>query len=78
MPTSTAATTMLRLFAGVEPGELDRHAQRRCSGRIRLGSCISTASVRAFRSTENHCRPIARPGMRLAASSSGRRRVATT
>ena len=74
---TTAATTTLAsspelsplIFIGTRSGPF---------GRIRLGSGISKASVRAFLSTENHCRPMARPGMRLAASSSGRRSVATT
>ena len=46
-------------------------------GRIVPGSFMSSASVRAPRSMENHCTPMARPGMRCAGASSGRRKVAT-
>jgi len=77
MPTSTARDRDPRLLACVKTLQPHRHAQG-AFGRIRLGSGISNESVRDFLSTENHCSPIARPGMRLAASSSGRRSVATT
>ncbi len=77
MPTSTAATVILASSPGASPLSLTG-TRNVPFGRIRLGSGISNASVRARLSTENHCRPIARPGMRLAASSSGRRSVATT
>ena len=45
--------------------------------RISAGGLSSTASVLAARSMENHCTPMARPGMRCAGASSGRRKVAT-
>ena len=47
-------------------------------GRNSAGSFRSSASVFAARSIENHCTPMARPGMRCAGASSGRRKVATT
>ena len=43
-----------------------------------VGKLMSSASVRALRLIENHCTPMARPGMRSARLSSGRRSVATT
>jgi hypothetical protein len=47
-------------------------------GRNSAGKLMSSASVRALRLIENHCTPMARPGMRSARLSSGRRSVATT
>ena len=46
-------------------------------GRSSGGNFMSSASVCALRSIENHCTPMARPGMRCAGASSARRRVAT-
>ena len=77
MPTSTAATTTLASSPVLRPASFSG-TRNGPFGRISVGNGISTAKVRAFLSTENHCRPMARPGMRLAASSSGRRSVATT
>ena len=47
------------------------------SGRTRLGRSMAMPSVCADLSMLNHCTPMARPGMRSACSSSGRRKVAS-
>ncbi len=52
-----------RLLAG-EPVDLDRHAQRRVRPHeLRQPACRAPASW-PLRSIENHCTPMARPGMR--------------
>ena len=77
MPTSTAATTT-RAWS-VQPSPSILIGTRNFEfGRISGGRFMLTASVCALRSTENHCTPMARPGMRCARASSGRRKVATT
>ena len=68
----------LGVLAGIEPAELDRNLQRACPAAPAAAATRSTVSVRVFLSMPNHFRPIARPGIRRAAASSGRRSVATT
>ena len=63
-----------RLLAGGEPADLDRNAQRAVRTQQRRQARGRRASVRALRSIENHCTPMARPGMRSACASSGRRK----
>ena len=77
MPTSTAATTMRASSPAVSP-PICTGMRSAVFGRTSCGNCRFTASVRALRLTPNHCTPMARPGMRSAAASSGRRSVATT
>ena len=77
MPTSTAATTTRASSPGLSPasrsGTVSLEFGRSVAGRV-----IVTGSVCAARSMPNHCTPMARPGMRCAGASSGRRKVATT
>jgi hypothetical protein len=47
-------------------------------GRISVGSEHVDAERVRLAVDANHCTPMARPGMRFAAASSGRRKVATT
>ena len=77
MPTSTAATTILASSPGLSPPSFTGSLSV-VLGRTRAGGDSATSSVRAFLSMPNHFRPIARPGIRKAAASSGRRNVATT
>ena len=77
MPTSTAATTTRAWSVQPSPSILIG-TRKVVFGRCSAGSVMSSASVCALRSIENHCTPMARPGMRCAWASSGRRRVATT
>ena len=77
MPTSTAATTTLASSPGLSPPSLTGIFSV-AFGRTSAGGDSLTCSVRVFLSMPNHFRPIARPGMRCAAASSGRRSVATT
>ena len=76
MPTSTAATTTRASSPAASPASLIGTLSAEF-GRSVAGSFMSSASVRAVRSIENHCTPMARPGMRCAGASSGRRKVAT-
>ena len=76
MPTSTAATTTRASSPDVRPASLIGTLSVEL-GRIVAGNFMSTASVCATLSIENHCTPMARPGMRCAGASSGRRKVAT-
>ena len=64
MPTSTAATTMRASSPGGEPVDLHRDAQRAVRPHQRRQARGRRASVRALRLIENHCTPMARPGMR--------------
>ncbi|MGC0395439.1 hypothetical protein ABIF91_007825 [Bradyrhizobium sp. USDA 241] len=77
MPTSTAAMTTLASSPGLSPSSLTGIFSVEF-GRISEGGVSFTCSVRACLSMPNHFSPIARPGMRWAAASSGRRSVATT
>ncbi|MGY3082004.1 hypothetical protein ACVWZZ_008412 [Bradyrhizobium sp. LM6.10] len=77
MPTSTAAMTILASSPGLSPSSLTGIFSI-AFGRISAGGVSFTWSVRVCLSMPNHFRPIARPGMRCAAASSGRRSVATT
>ena len=77
MPTSTAATTMRASSPAASPPILTG-MRKALPGRVSCGVSMFTASVRAWRLTLNHCTPMARPGMRWALASSGRRKVATT
>jgi hypothetical protein len=77
MPTSTAATTTLASSPGLSPPSLTG-IFKLVPGRTKGGGDSATCSVRAFLSMPNHFRPIARPGIRSAAASSGRRSVAST
>ena len=63
-----------RLLAGAQARRPSPECAARCSAASSCGSSRSTASVRALRLTENHCTPMARPGMRSACVSSGRRK----
>ena len=77
MPTSTAATTILASSPGLRPPSFTG-SFRVVPGRTSAGGERVTAKVRAFLSMPNHFKPMARPGIRSAAASSGRRSVATT
>ena len=77
MPTSTAATTILASSPGLSPPSLTGIFSA-VPGRTKAGGDRLTVSVRVFLSMPNHFSPIARPGIRKAAASSGRRNVATT
>ncbi len=77
MPTSTAATTTRTSSPALKPATCTGTSSVDC-GRSTAGSFMLMASVCAVRSMPNHCTPMARPGMRLAGASSGRRKVATT
>ena len=77
MPTSTAAITTLASSPGLSPPSLTGIFNVE-PGRTKAGGVSSTASVRVFLSMPNHFNPIARPGIRPAATSSGRRKVVIT
>ena len=70
MPTSTAATTTRASSPLLRPVSLIGTVNGEF-GRIVAGIFMSSDKVRAARSIENHCTPIARPGMRCAGASSG-------
>ena len=55
-----------RILAGSETANFHRDRAADCSDAAAPASCISSASVRALRLIENHCTPMARPGMRSA------------
>ena len=63
-----------RLLAGAKPVDLDRHAQRRVRPHAAAAASCRARACCALRSIENHCTPMARPGMRCACASSGRRK----
>ena len=77
MPTSTAETTMRASSFGASPASLTG-MRSVVSGRIRAGRSSATPIVCAALSMLNHCTPMARPGMRFSAASSGRLSVAST
>ncbi len=77
MPTSTAETTMRASSPAPSPASLTG-TRSVVSGRINAGRSSPTPIVCASLSTLNHCTPMARPGMRFSASSSGRLSVAST
>ena len=67
-----------RLLACGKPVHFDRNAQRAVRTLQLRQLQIDLETSFACRSIENHCTPIARPGIRCALASSGRRKVATT
>ena len=78
MPTSTAATTTRASSPALSPASLTGTVSVEL-GRSSRGHLHVDAPANApLRSIENHCTPMARPGMRCAGASSGRRKVATT
>ena len=77
MPTSTADTTTRASSFGASPLNLIG-TRSVVSGRTSSGRSMATPMVWAALSMPNHCTPMARPGMRFAASSSGRLSVAST
>ena len=77
MPTSTAATTIFASSPGLRPPSLTG-SFKVVPGRTNAGGERFTVNMRVFLSMPNHFRPMARPGIRIAAASSGRRNVATT
>ena len=77
MPTSTAETTTRASSPGARPASLTGTVSV-VSGLMRSGRSRETPTVCAALSIENHCTPMARPGMRFASASSGRRKVAST
>ena len=77
MPTSTAAITILASSPGLSPPILTGIFKLE-PGRTSAGGVNATLSVRTDLSMPNQATPSARPGMRCAAASSGRRSVVTT
>ena len=77
MPTSTAETTMRACSPAARFASFTG-TRSVVSGRISSGRSSETSIVCSALSTLNHCTPMARPGMRFSATSSGRLSVAST